>query len=325
MLVDQLKQNSAKFRNWLTVPNFAQQTIFNWTALRHLHLHELLMEPSRTSTNFPGTYRCTYWELVQPVRHIVVALWYHKILYWLPLHVSVRHRAFASTWDRYFSWNRASVKSRHNSFRTINSIPKRMQTISESYDYGHQWKAIPIHWERYSFPVLVKLMNYTLTYRHSYLDLVCTKLVCYSVEIVVCVWMTKKKLTKRLSVVGGNALSNNLRFGSQTTLTNQECLQSFDSRFVQTSSICARAVSTQSACFGDIGGPLVIQYLDTWIQIGIASTINPAGCHGPVVYTRLTSYIDWIRTMTGITNDFWWKYWQESEREREMIKINSTK
>lgn len=98
-------------------------------------------------------------------------------------------------------------------------------------------------------------------------------------------------------------LSNNLRFGQQTTLTNQECQQSFDSRFVPASSICARAVNNQTACYGDMGGPLVIQYQDTWMQIGIASTINPSGCHGPVVYTRLTSYIEWIRTMTGLTND----------------------
>lgn len=99
-------------------------------------------------------------------------------------------------------------------------------------------------------------------------------------------------------------LSNNLRFAPQTTSTNQECQQSFDSRFVQTSSICAGSSSTQTACFGDMGGALVIQYQDTWMQIGIASTINPSGCHGPVVYTRLTSYIDWIQTMTGIVNDF---------------------
>lgn len=99
-------------------------------------------------------------------------------------------------------------------------------------------------------------------------------------------------------------LSNNLRFGPQTTQTNQECQQSFDSRFVQTSSICAVANNNQAACFGDIGGPLVIQYEDTWLQIGIASTISPAGCQGPVVYTRLTSYIEWIRAMTGLSNDF---------------------
>lgn len=98
-------------------------------------------------------------------------------------------------------------------------------------------------------------------------------------------------------------LSNSLRFAPQTTLTNQECQQSFDSRFVQTSSICARADTTQSACYGDMGGALVVQYQDTWLQIGIASTISPSGCTGPVVYTRLTSYIDWIRAMTGIVND----------------------
>lgn len=103
--------------------------------------------------------------------------------------------------------------------------------------------------------------------------------------------------------LGGNVLSNQLRFGQQTTLTNVECQQSFDQRYVQASSICAKSNATQTVCHGDIGGALVVQYQDTWMQIGIASTIGPNGCSGPTVYTRLTSYIDWIKTMTGISND----------------------
>ncbi|XP_037030900.1 collagenase-like [Bradysia coprophila] len=104
-------------------------------------------------------------------------------------------------------------------------------------------------------------------------------------------------------VLGGNVLSNQLKFGQQTTLANVECQQSFDARFVQAGSICAKSNATQTVCHGDIGGPLVVQYGDTWMQIGIASTISANGCAGPTVYTRLTSYIDWIRTMTGISND----------------------
>lgn len=105
-------------------------------------------------------------------------------------------------------------------------------------------------------------------------------------------------------IIGSTYLSSYLRFGQQTTLSNEECQQSFDSRFVHESSICAKPNNTQTACYGDLGGALVIQYEDTWMQIGIASTINPSGCQGPVVYTRLTSYIEWIRTMTGLSNDF---------------------
>lgn len=105
-------------------------------------------------------------------------------------------------------------------------------------------------------------------------------------------------------VLGGNTLSNDLRFALQATLANQECQQSIDPRFVTASTICTRGFDTRTACYGDIGGPLVMQYGDTWMQIGIASMLNPSGCVGPVVYTRLTSYIDWIRAMTGISNDF---------------------
>jgi len=103
--------------------------------------------------------------------------------------------------------------------------------------------------------------------------------------------------------LGSNVLSNDLRFAPQTTITNQECSQSFDSRFVQASSLCTRTNTTQTACYGDMGGPLVIQYEDTWMQIGIASTLQSTGCQGTVVHTRLTSYIDWIKAMTGISND----------------------
>lgn len=106
-----------------------------------------------------------------------------------------------------------------------------------------------------------------------------------------------------IALSGSNYLSNQLRFSQQVTLTNAECQQSFDQRYVQTGSICAKSNTTQAACHGDIGGALVVQYNDTWLQIGIASTINPNGCSGPTVYTRLTSYIDWIRAMTGISND----------------------
>ncbi|KAJ6637112.1 Collagenase [Pseudolycoriella hygida] len=103
--------------------------------------------------------------------------------------------------------------------------------------------------------------------------------------------------------LGSNVLSNYLRYAPQTTITNEECQQSFDSNFVQATSICARSSTTQAACFGDMGGPLVVQYQDTWMQIGIASTLQSTGCQGTVVYTRLTSYIEWIRAMTGISND----------------------
>lgn len=99
-------------------------------------------------------------------------------------------------------------------------------------------------------------------------------------------------------------MSNQLRFGQQTTMTNAECQQSFGQQYVQASSICAKSNTTQTVCHGDLGGPLVVQYQDTWMQIGIASTIGPNGCSGPTVYTRLTSQIDWIRTMTGVSNDF---------------------
>lgn len=102
---------------------------------------------------------------------------------------------------------------------------------------------------------------------------------------------------------GSQYLSNSLRFGRQITITNQECQQTFQPQFVPASSICVKPETNQATCYGDLGGPLVVQYNDTWMQIGIASMIHSSGCQGAVVYTRLTSYIDWIQAMTGIRND----------------------
>jgi secreted trypsin-like serine protease len=53
---------------------------------------------------------------------------------------------------------------------------------------------------------------------------------------------------------------------------------------------------------GDSGGPLM--FLDTdgkYIQVGIMSFRAAASCtNNPAGYTRVTSYLGWISTATGI-------------------------
>jgi secreted trypsin-like serine protease len=52
----------------------------------------------------------------------------------------------------------------------------------------------------------------------------------------------------------------------------------------------------------DEGGPLVIWRNDAWTQIGIFTFISPDGCAvgWPTGYTRVSSFVNWIRDNTGV-------------------------
>jgi secreted trypsin-like serine protease len=55
---------------------------------------------------------------------------------------------------------------------------------------------------------------------------------------------------------------------------------------------------------GDSGGPLV--YLENdgrYTEVGIVSFGSSAGCQRgyPAAFTRVTSYVDWIESNTGIS------------------------
>ncbi|XP_053678102.1 transmembrane protease serine 9-like [Anopheles nili] len=48
------------------------------------------------------------------------------------------------------------------------------------------------------------------------------------------------------------------------------------------------------ACTGDSGGPLVMQVQSKFFLVGVVSTGPPCGSNLPGVYTRVSSYLDWI-------------------------------
>jgi len=107
-----------------------------------------------------------------------------------------------------------------------------------------------------------------------------------------------------VSTVGSNYLSNELLFARKTVITNDQCIQNFDSKFIHDSVMCAVGVNNtaQSVCYGDQGGSLVSHIDGSWIHIGISSMVHPTGCGGitPAAFTRVTPYLQWIASMTGI-------------------------
>ncbi|CAH2086012.1 unnamed protein product [Euphydryas editha] len=62
--------------------------------------------------------------------------------------------------------------------------------------------------------------------------------------------------------------------------------------------LCAGGSEGQDSCRGDSGGPLMgqVSSMENWMVIGIVSYgPTPCGLYGwPVVYTRVTAFVDWI-------------------------------
>ena len=89
-------------------------------------------------------------------------------------------------------------------------------------------------------------------------------------------------------------------------ITNEQCRSDFDYEKnpnlqpVTEGNMCAAGDGT-GHCSGDSGGPLVIANgtdpaMDPTIQVGIVSwSGRPCGTY-PGVYTRVSSYIDWIHS-----------------------------
>lgn len=102
-------------------------------------------------------------------------------------------------------------------------------------------------------------------------------------NVTLCGWGTKKL---------GGSTPNELQYIELQTITVNECIQKHDENSppVIDSEICSFTEEGQGACHGDSGGPLVAD----GVQVGIVSWGRPCAEGYPDVYTRVSSFIDWI-------------------------------
>ncbi|XP_041633238.1 brachyurin-like [Drosophila kikkawai] len=98
----------------------------------------------------------------------------------------------------------------------------------------------------------------------------------------------------------GEGQPQKLQWALVVAISNEVCKKSYN--IIQPSHICTSTANGQATCYGDSGGPLAINAGTTDPrQIGIVSFGASAGCTAaPSAYTRVTSFINWISTETGI-------------------------
>ena len=88
-----------------------------------------------------------------------------------------------------------------------------------------------------------------------------------------------------------------LQWARLQVITNNVCAHSFGS--MASSIICVATNGGISTCFGDSGGPMVLE--NSKVLIGLTA-FGQRSCQSgyPAGFTRITSYLDWIKYYTGI-------------------------
>ncbi|KAF2881833.1 hypothetical protein ILUMI_24334 [Ignelater luminosus] len=90
-------------------------------------------------------------------------------------------------------------------------------------------------------------------------------------------------------------LPNNLQYINLTTISNDECEAAYRearaSLPIYKEELCTLTRRGEGACKGDSGGPLVANGK----QVGVVSWGRPCGLGFPDVFSRVSSYVDWIK------------------------------
>lgn len=96
-------------------------------------------------------------------------------------------------------------------------------------------------------------------------------------------------------------VSSRLMFIDAPIVSNDECTRTYGN-VITASNICLSGANARSVCQGDSGGPLTITSGGRQVQVGIVSFGSQTGCQRgyPTVFARVSSFLDWIQTNTGI-------------------------
>ncbi|XP_037809754.1 collagenase-like [Lucilia sericata] len=98
-----------------------------------------------------------------------------------------------------------------------------------------------------------------------------------------------------------------LLWASVEVITNTACAQAYHRASIANEEMCAIGYmgSDMSPCDGDSGGALVWKNeFNKFVQIGVASfTVSNRCTEFPAGYARVSSYLDYIHNITGLTFD----------------------
>ncbi|XP_064541282.1 serine protease 1-like [Drosophila montana] len=96
-----------------------------------------------------------------------------------------------------------------------------------------------------------------------------------------------------------SGVAAHLQYAHMKIISNTSCMKTYGTT-IRSSNICVSTSASVSTCNGDSGGPLVLA--SSKVQIGLTSFGSSAGCEKelPAAFTRVTSYLDWIKHHTDI-------------------------
>ncbi|KAL5291023.1 hypothetical protein ACFFRR_010436 [Megaselia abdita] len=96
-------------------------------------------------------------------------------------------------------------------------------------------------------------------------------------------------------------ITNTLQFVDLKVLDQTACAKPYKKGLVQPSNICVVTQGGHSTCQGDSGGPIVTRQ-GAKVLVGVTSFGSASGCEKniPAVFTRTTSYLPWIKQITGL-------------------------
>lgn len=94
-------------------------------------------------------------------------------------------------------------------------------------------------------------------------------------------------------------MAEHLRYVRIFTLANDDCKKRHNATEavkISETSLCAFKTHGAGTCFGDSGGPLAAKQT----LIGLVSWGIPCAQGKPDMFTRISSYVDWIVQETGL-------------------------